>query len=400
MKTPLRFAVLALASHVPAQAGDLRLKVEAGDFSRIQTIVQVQDPGTLPESPGLEDADGKRLPVQLADDGTFSFILPRLDAGGSREFRVVSLADGHQETATAGEEGDHVILSLGDSPVAIYRGGKGEFPREGIDPVFRRGGYLHPLLTPSGGEVTDDYPANHIHHHGVWFTWTKTLFQGRTPDFWNMGQGTGTVEAVSLDHHWSGPVHAGLDASHRHIDLTADDPLPVLDEVWSVRVYAVEDAERPYRLVDFRSEQRMASEAKLELPEYHYGGLGLRGHGSWDGKGNAVFLTSEGITEREQANSRAARWIHMGGGEGEEERGLAILSHPGNFRAPQQVRVHPEEPFLCFAPQMGGDMEIQHAAAYLSRYRIVTMDGKADAELLERLWNDYAHPPVTSWVEP
>ncbi len=55
-----------------------------------------------------------------------------------------------------------------------------------------------------------------------------------------------------------------------------------------------------------------------------------------------------------------------------------IRGHPGNFRAPQPIRVHPLEPFICFAPQMAGDMEITHDKAYRSEYRFVTFDAAPD----------------------
>ena len=58
--------------------------------------------------------------------------------------------------------------------------------------------------------VTDDYPPDHFHHHGIWFAWTKTEFEGRHPDFWNVADGTGRVEFVAVDQTWSGSVHAGF----------------------------------------------------------------------------------------------------------------------------------------------------------------------------------------------
>ena len=64
-----------------------------------------------------------------------------------------------------------------------YQAEPGEFPRANIKEAFRRGGYLHPIHAPNGRVVTDDFPPNHIHHHGVWWAWTKTEFQGRQPDF-------------------------------------------------------------------------------------------------------------------------------------------------------------------------------------------------------------------------
>ncbi|MDB6004344.1 MAG: hypothetical protein JWR15_1331, partial [Prosthecobacter sp.] len=39
-----------------------------------------------------------------------------------------------------------------------------------------------------------------------------------------------------------------------------------------------------------------------------------------------------------------------------------------------------------------GDWSIEPGKPYVSRYRIVVMDGKADAALIDSLWTDYAEP--------
>ena len=80
--------------------------------------------------------------------------------------------------------------------------------------------------------------------------------------------------------------------------------------------------------------------------------------------------------------------------------GIAILDHPENFRSPQPMRVHPTEPFFCYAPSQLGDWEIGEESDYPSRYRFVTFEGEPDPGLLDRLWNDYAHPPEVEWLDP
>ena len=72
--------------------------------------------------------------------------------------------------------------------------------------------------------------------------------------------------------------------------------------------------------------------------------------------------------------------------------GMAVLIHPGNFRAPQPLRLNPKNPQLCIAPSQDGDWEIRPGEPYVSRYRIVVADGKADPALIEKLWADYAEP--------
>ena len=98
-----------------------------------------------------------------------------------------------------------------------YQAEPGELPRPDIKTLFTRGGYIHPIYSPAGKLITDDFPPNHIHHHGVWWAWTKTEFEGRHPDFWNMGDGKGRVEFVALDRNWSGAVHGGFISRHRFL---------------------------------------------------------------------------------------------------------------------------------------------------------------------------------------
>ena len=98
-------------------------------------------------------------------------------------------------------------------------------------------------------------------------------------------------------------------------------------------------------------------------------------------------------TDRDKGNATRGRWCDMSGELGGARCGIAILGHPANFRAPQPMRLHPTEPFFNYAPQQIGDMEIVPGKTYVSRYRFVVRDGPPDAATLDRLWNDYAHPP-------
>jgi hypothetical protein len=388
MKPILLLLILAATAHAKT------LKIEAGSHDRANTVVTVPVPDDVPENPGLKSADGKILPLQLSDDGTATFILPELAAGKTAEFALIAMDKAAADIALAEENGGDIALSVGKSPVADFVGKRTALPRADIPPVFLRGGYLHPLRTPTGNIVTDDYPSNHIHHHGIWTAWTSTVFQGRKPDFWNMGAGKGKVDCKEIGFSWSGPVHAGLEAENEYTDLTGGEPVVALNELWTVKAYAVSEK---FHLLELAFEHTMAGDDDLKLPEFRYGGLGIRGAKAWDGLGKADFLTSEGLTDRDEANGKPARWIAMSGAAGEGKAGIAILGHPENFRAPQPIRIHPQEPFISFAPQIAGAMEIAHDKAYRSEYRFVTFDGAPDAKLLDRLWNDYATPPTAAW---
>ena len=164
----------------------------------------------------------------------------------------------------------------------------------------------------------------------------------------------------------------------------------VLDEEWEVLVWAVGDV----FIFDLSSVQACASKSPLELKKKHYGGLGLRGSGEWEGKGEACrFLTREGKT-RSDGHGTRARWCDVWGRLEGKATGIVVHCHPENFRFPQPMRIHPSEPFFNFAPSQGGDWSIDPGTPYVARYRFVVYDGLPDPDDLDRLWNDYAYPPV------
>jgi hypothetical protein len=89
----------------------------------------------------------------------------------------------------------------------------------------------------------------------------------------------------------------------------------------------------------------------------------------------------------------------MHGPLGSSHGGIVVLAAPGNFRAPQTVRLHPTKPYFCFAPMQLGAFSIKPDEAYASRFRFVVHDGQQDERLAERMWQDLAHPPQVKVVE-
>jgi hypothetical protein len=118
-----------------------------------------------------------------------------------------------------------------------------------------------------------------------------------------------------------------------------------------------------------------------------------------NGENNCFFLTSDGETNRVKGNETRGNWCHIGGTLDGELAGLAILSHPENFRAPQPMRLHPKEPFFCFAPSQLGDWSIEPGKPYVSRYRFMVKDGAPKKSELDAMWMAYAKPPKVTVTE-
>jgi len=355
------------------------LTVRAGQWDRRNTVVSFKfNPGDTGVY-HLVDSKGTSFPLQR-DGETASFVLRDLRAGETKPFYFVR-GPAKSSRDNSGVELTRVqnrleikirgrqVLSFVAEPAAL--------PSPDIKPVFLRGGYIHPVYTPQGRIVTDDYPSDHYHHHGIWFAWTKTEFEGKHPDFWNVGDLTGRVEFEKVGETWSGPVHAGFTSFQKYVALTGATPKTALNEEWDVRVYNLGNAQSSYYLFDIVATQECASTSPLILDEYRYGGMGVRGNREWKDKSKVSFLTSDGKT-RIDGNATRSHWCHIGGSVDGKLVGLAVLDHPSNFRAPAPLRIHPDDPYFNYAPSQMGRFEIEPGKQYVVRYRYVVADGPAD----------------------
>jgi hypothetical protein len=288
-----------------------------------------------------------------------------------------------------------VKVSVGGMTAFRYQM-QGKLP-PGIEPWYLRGGYLHPIFTPAGVLVSNDYPADHHNSHGIWSAWAPVSFEGKDINFWAMGERTGKGDFDTLLGTWDGPVHGGLRSRQVQVSLAGPQPKTALDEVWVVTLYRTHEGTPPYFLFDLDSTQETATMSPVMVKEHIYGGFAFRGHAQWGDK--ADFLTSEGRT-RGNGDGSTARWCFIGGRVDGKPVGYAALGHPDNFRAPQPLRINPGDPFFSMAPARAGAFALTPGKPYVSHFRIVVRDGPPDGPLLERLWNDYAHPPEVTVRPP
>lgn len=411
----LVFAFTALGALGGADPEGIVVELAAGPHDRADTPIVYRLPSSVATAGGftltrLEDR--KPVPVQVVPGPgrAVAWILEEpLAAGSVRRYRLKPAAASAQEgdaAVTCTDDGKDLELKVEGKPVLTYRLATVESPR-GIDPVFRRSGQIHPLRTPSGLEVTDDFPPDHAHQHALFFAWVNTTFAGRHVDFWNQKEKTGTVEHAKLVHTLGGPVFGEFETKLRHLVLNAPGgPRPALEETWTVRAYRLSKA----HVVDLESNQTCAGDEPLTINKYHYGGFGIRGNRQWfdqAARGNAGpdparsgrsdFLTSEGKGRRDGNHTRP-RWVDLSGQVGQSAGGVAILDSPTNFRFPQPVRLHPNKPYFVFAPMVLGEFTIKPGSHYVSRYRLVVHDGPPDVPAIERAWRDYAEPPEVRQV--
>lgn len=295
----------------------------------------------------------------------------------------------------AGELKDGVLTARwAGRPLLAYRQAPVSGP-PGTAPLFTRSGYLHPLHAPGGAVVTDDFAADHPHQRGVFFAWTKTAVkiggEELHPDFWNLGSGTARVRSERVEPTQDPLGFNGFKAAHLWELRRGEAWEPALRESWEV-VFSRRQPpqpEAPGAAFVFDLTSRQTPVVRIELPQYRYGGMAVRGAREW-GQPESKFsvLTSAG-KGRVEADTARANWIDMSGRVGEQVAGVALLDHPGNLGAPNPVRMHPEVPYYVFTPPQAGPHVLEAGRTYLFRYRVVAHNGPADPNRLEELYQEF-----------
>jgi hypothetical protein len=409
MSKPTLLISIALSSVASLGASEPRvvLEVQAGASHRRDTPVSFPLPRELHQ---LREAALERLSdhqiveaqVLAGEHPSLVWIIRDLAAGRSERYAIRPQAGPRSaESVTCRDDGRGVVLAVHARLALRYNYATLEAPA-GLERLYRRSGYIHPIQTPSGVVVTDDFAPDHAHQHGLFYAWVNTSFRGHRVDFWNQKEQTGQVRHAKVLGSEGGPVFGGFQVKLVHEDIRGEgSPVAVLNELLNVRVYHVAS----HFLIDVESRQECAGAEPLVVNRYHYGGFALRGSRAWfddsvqgdeppnpSKSGRSDFLTSEG-KGRAGGNHTRPRWVDLSGLVDERLGGIAILDHPSNFRYPQPVRLHPNKPYFCFAPPVLGEFPIAPGRPYTSRYRLVVHDGPPDRESVELHWRDFAEPP-------
>jgi hypothetical protein len=413
MKKIVLFIGLCLFASCGRSANEVQIVVKAGSFDRIDCVVSVKIPYMdwmdsdltveLVETTAGQVAEV--IPCQLMlDDGnspTLYWILQgKTNAGSSRTYRARKIMKGSPSefSMRALDSSNMLVLKKNEMPVLNYNYTILP-PPPGVDKAYERSGFIHPAYSPSGFVLTAIQPKDHYHHFGIWNPWTRIEYDDAVYDLWNIGDKQGTVRAQKINSVFEGNVVSGFEAVLNHVIFTTAGEKTIMKGHWDVRTWNVTEG----FLWDFESNLFLSTSLPITMKEYRYGGFVYRATELWT-RDNCEVIASEGLT-RSQIDGSTARWISTSGETETGRSGILILGHPDNHNAPQPLRIWDEEAnngrgdvMINFAPSKFTDWILEPSHTYRLRYRIYTYDGLMTDEIANRLWNDFAEPPVVEVV--
>jgi len=353
-----------LPESLPAEVGVWRIELKSPNGD---STVYAQSWQESPESAG--SLGPRRLATFLWDP-----------ASGSGPCRLVfRRPEKEPEPAFTFFERDGKFLDLAENgrPVLSYVFGMNL--AEGVPEDRRRASYIHPVYGLDGEVLSDDFPSDHYHHRGIFWTWPQVFVQGEQFSLWDIRGIYQRFEKWLVRN--TGPLFADIGVQNGWYAGERR----VVDEKVFFRVYR---AGETVRVIDFtlRWEAIGTPVSILGSPDIKgYGGFSLRFAPFTDPQ-----LTNAAGRQAEDSNLVPSAWADLSArfGGGRETSGAAIFDHSGNLDHPNGWCLR-HYGFVGIAWPGLEPFVLQPGDPLTARYRVVVHRGDAGQAVLARAYQAY-----------
>ncbi|MEP3386146.1 MAG: DUF6807 family protein, partial [Flavobacteriaceae bacterium] len=228
----------------------------------------------------------------------------------------------------------HIAILVQDSGVLFKEGNDSilfyQTANKSSNGSYKRSNYVHPLYGLNGHVLTEDFPADHPHHRGLFWAWHQ-LYVGEkrigdgwlTKDFsWEL------VSVVALEQQGKEKcIESKVVWKSPHWVDSVGNKKPIVTERTTISVYP---AEKNYRLIDFKI-SLLAEQPDTRIggseDKKGYGGFSLRMKSIKDLK----FRNLEGSIKPNSLPIQTTGWMDMEATVSENSMSsIAVLGHPEN----------------------------------------------------------------------
>ncbi len=411
------FAVPA-APCFPADSVTLSVDDASGAAARVAAPVSVPidleahfgrevDPTRLELVEGTPGTDRGNLsvPVQFEpatqDEplGTLWWLMPPAEekTQGPRKFRLLEAGKPKQPVVRAQYDEAAKAVDVSDEGRRVLRYAHGMVPvPEGTRPHFakgqtyERGDYVSRLFGPEGQLLTDDFPHDHPHHRGLWWSWPVTRWGDEVADIWALNGVRAHPKALLRSA--SGPVVAVIDAEN--LWKWADTNPIVLEEV-TIRTFRQVGGDR-FIDVKLRLTALVDGVAIGGRPKAGYGGFTLRAAPT-DQQQIEMHVDSPDAGKQRLQRS----WLDYSGvfADSEKLAGVALFEHPNNPEYPSELKKYPHLNCVMVAFPGTDEYVLPKAVSKALSYRVWVHAGRAERSQLAAAATAYARPPTGEIIE-
>lgn len=269
------------------------------------------------------------------------------------------------------------ILEAG-RPVLFY-----QKKSRSLNVQYERAGYVHPLYNLNGDTITEDFPPDHLHHHGVFWAWHQMIYNGKpVGDSWDGRDISWEVLNTAVKEK---SEKARLKSKVRWTSQVAGKTIDILEEKTEITVYRKTD---DFRAIDFKIRllpkvDNLFIGGSDDLKGY--GGFSLRFRNP-----ETLSFESQGkeITPAVQAVP-AGPWMNFSGSFGlPGQSGVAVFCHPSN---PGDIRqwILRDSKSMQNPVWPGREPVAIPPKGIVLQYRLIIHDGGLSQDVLEKLYQEY-----------
>ncbi len=279
----------------------------------------------------------------------------------------------------------------GGTKVMFYQAERKALP----DGTAARSNYFHPLYDLDGRVITEDFPADHIHHRGIFTAWHQVLIDGKTvqdqwvnrDSFWPVQEARTASDATSatlrLRVHWESPLFVDAQGRRR----------PFVEEHTVTRVHRVDGNTRA---IDFH--QRFTA---LVDGVAIGGSNDAKGYGGFSPRvimpKDIVFRGDKGVVTPIENAVEASPWMDISGSYGPAGKsGVTILTHPTSTGFPQKWILRARNSMQNAAYPGQQPVAVPRDRPVTLRYRLVLHRGELAPAEIDRLQAAYARENVSN----
>ncbi len=263
-----------------------------------------------------------------------------------------------------------------------------------MDGKYTRANYIHPLYGLDGEILTEDFPADHPHHRGIFWAWHQVwLGDKKLGDnwaaqdfFWDVYDAEimtidSQSRALKLYVHWKSPLLTDANGKQQ----------PFVKETTTIRVHRVEG---DIRKIDFKIEL-LALKDNMRLG----GSEDVKGYGGFTTRiplpDGLAFTGTNGSVEPTNLSVEAGPWLDLSGNLGSQGKtsGLAILCHSSSPGYPQRWILRRKGSAQNPVYPGRHPVMLSHERPLVLRYRLIIHRGNVNDVNLDKLQAEYNSLP-------
>ena len=282
------------------------------------------------------------------------------------------------------KKGDGGILFTEDGEKILYY----QSEPKNINNKYERTNYIHPLWGINRAVLTEDFPADHLHHRGIFWAWHQVRIDGkRIGDPWeikNFEQDVYDIEFF-MRPDGSGVLKNKVNwKSNQWVKLGKK--APYLQEETTITIHS---EAHNYRRIDFEI-SLLALEENLEIggseDEKGYSGFSVRLKLPED----VEFTGPEGKVEPKNTAIESKGFINISGsmGAGGKNAGVVIVDHPENPGYPQPWILRAKNSMQNAAYPGNKTIPVSTTEPLILKYSLIVYSGRMKERKICRIMED------------